>query len=76
MKVFDYAVERDGGDVEVWFTDGSRYDIPAAEWRAIVAAAQSGRLTAGLNGPCECVCDGCLSGDHCDRASCAQPACP
>lgn len=25
-------------------------------------------------GPCACVCDGCLSDDHCDRASCAQPA--
>lgn len=25
-------------------------------------------------GPCECVCAGCLNGDHCDRASCAQPA--
>jgi hypothetical protein len=24
-------------------------------------------------GPCECVCSACLNGDHCDRASCAQP---
>lgn len=45
-KVFDYAVARDDGDVEVRFTDGSRYDIPALEWNAIVDAAQvPGRLT-------------------------------
>lgn len=25
-------------------------------------------------GPCECVCADCINGDHCDRASCAQPA--
>lgn len=23
---------------------------------------------------CECACDGCQTGDHCDRASCAQPS--
>lgn len=31
-------------------------------------------ISALRDGPCECACDGCLSDDHCDRASCAQPA--
>jgi hypothetical protein len=45
-KVFDYAIGRGNGDVEVRFTDGSRYDIPTAEWNALVDAAQvPGRLT-------------------------------
>lgn len=25
-------------------------------------------------GECQCICEGCVNGDHCDRASCAQPA--
>jgi hypothetical protein len=46
MKVFDYAIGRDNGDVEVRFQDGSRYDIPVDEWNAIVDAAEvPGRLT-------------------------------
>jgi hypothetical protein len=46
MKVFDYAIGRDDENVEVRFTDGSRYDIPTAEWNALVEAAQTpGRLT-------------------------------
>lgn len=44
-KVFDYAVERDDDNFEVRFTDGSRYDIPAAEWRAIVDAGNGGQLS-------------------------------
>lgn len=45
-KEFEYAYRCDDGDVEVRFTDGSRYDIPAVEWNAIVDAAQiPGRLT-------------------------------
>lgn len=27
---------------------------------------------SALRGDCECVCDECLQGDHCDRASCAS----
>lgn len=34
-----------------------------------------GEFVAALrDGPCECSCDGCVHDDHCDRASCAQPA--
>ena len=44
MKTFDYATERDDENVEVRFTDGSRYDVPVAEWQAIVVAAHAGLL--------------------------------
>lgn len=44
-KVFDYAIERDDENVEIRFTDGSRYDMPTAEWQAIVDAAHRGLLT-------------------------------
>lgn len=43
-KMFDDATEREDGTVEVYFTDGSRYDIPTPEWRAIVTAAHDGVL--------------------------------
>lgn len=42
--VYDYAVRRDDENVEIHFTDGRRYDMPVAEWNAIVDAAHEGRL--------------------------------
>jgi hypothetical protein len=48
-KYFDYAITRDGKDVEVRFIDGSRLDVPLAEWRAIVNAGHDGLLTHAQN---------------------------
>ncbi|WP_396908166.1 hypothetical protein [Mycolicibacterium sp.] len=45
QKMFDYAAEREDGNVEVRFTDGSRYDVPTPEWAAIVEAANEGFLS-------------------------------
>jgi len=51
MKTFDYAIGRDNGDVEVRFTDGSRYDVPEPEWNAIIEAAQTGRAKLSVHFP-------------------------
>jgi hypothetical protein len=40
MKTFTSASVNNNGDMEVYFSDGSRFDIPLPEWWAIVHAAR------------------------------------
>lgn len=46
MKIFDYATESNG-EVMIRFTDGSRYDMPAPEYRAIIRAAHQHLIGLG-----------------------------
>ncbi|ORA23414.1 hypothetical protein BST13_35260 [Mycobacterium aquaticum] len=51
-------------------TDGGRAE---AGWFKVGTLDGDGP-TLIPDGPCECACDDCVKGRHCDRASCAQPA--
>lgn len=48
-------------------------DPPEADDHLVASWPRTG-VHQPADGPCECVCVECITGDHCDRASCAQPA--
>lgn len=56
---------------QCWVRSVNGYQIELCDWSPL---PDYGDEECVGDGPCECACTACLSDDHCDRASCAQPA--